>query len=130
VADPTDTTWRIALARDRLTAKLGELRRREARVRRLLSPISQLANPWLRIGVAAIIGYRLGRPDPSPAAVGPTPARSETLVRVIVRASLVAVAQAVVRRVVAELVAGRDESWGSASSDGHRLPLAVERPRA
>jgi hypothetical protein len=97
VADPTDTTSRIALARDHLTAKLGELRRREARVRRVLSRIRQFANPWLGIGVAAFIGYRLGRPDPTPAAVEPTPARSETLVRAVVRASLVAVAQAVVR---------------------------------
>jgi hypothetical protein len=60
--------------------------------------------------VAAFIGYRLGRPDPTSAAVESTPVRSETLVRAVVRASLVAVAQAVVRRVVAELVAGRDES--------------------
>jgi len=106
VADPTDTTSRIALARDSLTAKLGELRRREASVRTALSPIRHLANPWLRIGVATLIGYRLGRPDPVRAAVETTPARSETLFGAIVRASLVVVAQAVVRRVVVEFVAG------------------------
>jgi len=104
VVDPTDTTPRIALARDNLKAKLGELRRREARVRTVLSPMRHLANPWLRVGVAAVIGYRLGRAGPVRIAVEPTPARSETLLRSIVRASLVVVAQAVVRRAVAELV--------------------------
>jgi hypothetical protein len=105
VADPTDTASRIELARDGLTAKLGELRRREASVRAVLSPIRHLANPWLRIGVAAVIGYRLGRPGPVRAAVETAPARSETLLGAIVRASLIVVAQAVVRRVVVELVA-------------------------
>ena len=99
MADPTDTRSRIALARGQLTVKLGELRRREARVRTALSPLRHLANPWLRIGVAAVIGYRLGIPDPIPAA-GPVPARSESLVRAVVRASLVAVAQSVVRHLV------------------------------
>jgi hypothetical protein len=46
----TDTTSQIALARDHLTAKLGELQRREARVRMVLSPIRQFTNPWLRMG--------------------------------------------------------------------------------
>jgi hypothetical protein len=104
VADSTDTTSRIVLARDNLTAKLGELRRREARVRTVLSPIRHLANPWLRVGVAAFIGYRLGRPDPARAAVETPPVRSETLIGAMVRASLVMVAQAVVRRVVVEFV--------------------------
>jgi hypothetical protein len=124
VADPTDTTSRIALARDHLTVKLGELRRREARVRRVLSPIRQFANPWLRIGVAAFIGYRLGRPDPTPAAVEPTPARSETLVRAVVRASLVAIAQAVVRRIVAELVAGDVDASSVGPPAFRSTPLA------
>jgi hypothetical protein len=102
VADSIDTSSRIALARDHLTAKLGELRRREVRVRTVLSPFRHLANPWLRIGIAAVVGYRLGRPRPAPApdTAGLTPARSETLVRAVVRASLVAVAQSVVRRLV------------------------------
>lgn len=106
MVDPIDTTPRIALARDNLTVKLGELRRREARVRTVLSPIRHLANPWLYVGVAAVIGYRLGRAGPARAAIEPTLARSETLFRSIVRASLVVVAQAVVRRVVLELVEG------------------------
>jgi hypothetical protein len=98
VADPTDTASRIALARDNLTAKLGELRRREARVRVFLSPLRYLANPWLRVGVAAVIGYQLGRASPARAAVERVPAGPDTLIRSLVRASLVAVAQAVVRR--------------------------------
>lgn len=110
MTDPTDTTSRIALARHNFTAKLGELRRREASVRAVLSPIRHLANPWLRIGVAALIGYRLGRRHPVCAAIETTPARSaarsETLFGAIVRASLVVVAQAVVRRVLVELVEG------------------------
>jgi protein gp37 len=101
--DSTDTTSRIALARGNLTAKIGELRRREARVRTVLSPLRHLANPWLHVGAAALIGYRIGRPRPAPAAVATIAAGSETLLGAIVRASLVAVAQAVVRRVVAEV---------------------------
>jgi hypothetical protein len=107
MADPTDTASRIALAHDGLTTKLTELRRREARVRTVLSPIRHLANPWLRIGVAAFIGYRLGRPDPARASA---PARSETLLGAIVRASLVVVAQAAVRRVLVELIADGSEA--------------------
>jgi hypothetical protein len=105
---PTDTTSRIEQARDRLTAKLGELRRREESVRTVLSPIRHLANPWLRIGVAAFIGYRLGRRSPVPASALTPSVRSETLLGAVVRASLVVVAQAVVRRVVVELVEGGD----------------------
>jgi hypothetical protein len=104
VADSTDTTSRIALARDSLAVKLAELRRREEHVRTVLSPIGQLWNPWLRVGVAALVGYRLGRPSPLRAAVATAPAQPETLIHAIVRASLVVVAQAVVRRVVVQLV--------------------------
>ena len=102
MADPTtDPASRVALAREHLTVKLGELRRREASVRTMLSPLRHLANPWLRVGMAAFIGYRLGRPGPRAAAVGPTPAGPETLLRAVVRASLVVLAQAAMRRVVA-----------------------------
>jgi hypothetical protein len=112
VADPTDTASRIALAHDGLTSKLTELRRREARVRTVLSPIRHLANPWLRIGVAALIGYRLGRSGP---ARETEPARSETLLGAIVRASLIVVAQAAVRRVLVELIADGVEPLSAAS---------------
>jgi hypothetical protein len=107
VADLTDTASRIALAHDGLTTKLTELRRREARVRTALSPIRHLANPWLRIGVAALIGYRFGRPGPAREAA---PACAETLLGAIVRASLVVVAQAAVRRVLVELIADGAEA--------------------
>jgi hypothetical protein len=102
MVDTTETTSRIALARGNLTAKIGELRRREQRVRTALSPIRHLANPWLRVAAAAFIGYRLGRPGSARAAAKVTAAPSDTLFGAIVRASLVVVAQAVVRRVVAE----------------------------
>jgi hypothetical protein len=124
VADPTDTGSRIALARDSLTAKLRELRRREASVRTVLSPIRHLANPWLRIGVAALIGYRLGRPDPVRAAVETAPARSDTLFGAIVRASLIVVAQVVVRRVVVDLVADEVEASGAGPSAYRGAPAA------
>ena len=102
MADPTDAASRITLARDNLTAKLGELRRREARVRVFLSPARYLANPWLRVGLAAVIGYQLGRAGPARAAVAYAPG-PDTLIRSLVRAGLVAVAQAVVRRVGSRL---------------------------
>jgi hypothetical protein len=102
VTDPTDTASRIALARAHLTAKLAELRRREAQVRTALSPIGYLGNPWLRVGLAAVIGYRLGRPAPVRMAVDTRPARADTLIHALVRASLVVVAQAIVRRMVDE----------------------------
>jgi hypothetical protein len=101
MVDTTEPTSRIALARGNLTAKIGELRQRAERVRTVLSPIRHLANPWLRVAAAAFIGYRLGRPG-SARAAKVTAAPSDTLFGAIVRASLVVVAQAVVRRIVAE----------------------------
>lgn len=104
MVDPTDNPSRIALARDNLTAKLGELRRREARVRAVLSPVRHLASPWLYVGIAAVVGYRLGRPDPIPRSIEIAPARRETVVHAIVRASVVAIAQALARRAMARIV--------------------------
>jgi len=94
----------MALARDNLAAKLGELRRREAHVRAVLSPVRYLANPWLHVGIAVVVGYRLGRPDPTADSVETAPARRETVVHAIVRASVVAIAQALARRVLVRLV--------------------------
>jgi hypothetical protein len=71
-------------------------------VRTALSPIRYLANPWVRIGIAAVIGYRLGRPSGSRAGLETAPAGVETLTHAIVRASLVTLAQAFVRRAVDE----------------------------
>jgi len=104
VVDTTDNSSRIALARDNLTAKLGELRRREAHVRAVLSPVRYLANPWLHVGIAAVVGYRLGRPDPIAGSVETAPARRETVIDAIVRASLVAIAQALARRAMVRIV--------------------------
>jgi hypothetical protein len=104
VVDPTDNSSRIALARDNLTAKLGELRRREKHVRAVLSPVRYLANPWLYVGIAAVVGYRLGRPGPIPAAVDTAPARRETVAHAIVRASMIAIGQALARRALVRIV--------------------------
>jgi hypothetical protein len=124
VGDLTDTASRIALARDHLTEKLDELRRREVHVRTVLSPIRHLANPWLRVGVAVLVGYRLGRPAPIRAAVATVPAASETLIHAVVRASLVAVAQAVVRRVVVELIDRTVDTSSAGPPARHGAPLA------
>jgi len=97
MTDP-NVTSRIAVAHGNLTAKLTELRRRETRVRTALAPIRHLANPWVRIGIAAVIGYRLGRPSRSRARLETAPAGVETLTHAVVRASLIALAQAFVRR--------------------------------
>jgi hypothetical protein len=99
-----DNASRIALARDNLTVKLTELRRREKHVRAALSPVRHLANPWLYVGMAAAAGYRLGRPGPVHAAVAAQPARRETVAHAVIRASMVAIAQALVRRALVRLV--------------------------
>ena len=104
MADLTDNASRIALARDGLTAKLGELRRRESHVRTVLSPIRHLANPWLHVAIAVVVGYRLGRPGVTDSTVETTPVRHETLIQVIVRASAVALAQALARGAIVRLV--------------------------
>lgn len=124
MVDLTDTASRIALARDNLTEKLGELRRREVHVRTVLSPIRHLANPWLRVGVAVLVGYRLGRPAAIRAAAATMPAPSETLIRAIVRASLVAVTQAVVRRIVVELADRAVDTSSAGPAATHGEPLA------
>lgn len=91
----------ITLARDNLTAKLTELRRREAHVRTAVAPLRYLANPWLHLGIAAVIGYRLGRPSRT-APVAAVPAGGETLTHAIVRAGLVAITQAFVSRALVD----------------------------
>lgn len=104
MADSTDNASRIALARDNLSAKLGELRRRESHVRTVLSPIRHLANPWLHVAIAAAVGYRLGRPGRAASTLAAPPARPETVIHAIVRAGAVAIAQAVARGAIARLV--------------------------
>src|SRR5689334_8861247 len=101
----TDTATRIGVAHDELTAKLTELRRRETAVRTQLSPLRYLASPWLYVGIAAFVGYRLGRP--SPRAEVSVPAQDETIAHAVVRASVIAVAQALVRHAVVALVEER-----------------------
>jgi hypothetical protein len=101
----TDTTSRIAVAHDNLTAKLSELRRRETSVRAQLSPIRYLASPWLYVAIAGLVGYRLGRPGTRQvvlAAAPAVPAQAETITHAIVRATVVAAAQALVRRAVSQ----------------------------
>jgi hypothetical protein len=98
-------TSRISQAHENLTAGLDELRRRETRFVGAWAPIRGLGNPWIRFGLAALVGYRLGRPRCNHDV--PVSARGETLTHAIVRAGAIVIAQAVVRRAVGALV---DES--------------------
>ncbi len=59
-----DPQARIVRARADLAEKLGELRRREEKVRDSIAPVrhlQHLASPWVRIGLAALAGLALGR---------------------------------------------------------------------
>jgi hypothetical protein len=106
----TDTASRIVVAHDQLTAKLAELRRRETLMRSQLSPIRYLASPWLYVAIAGLVGYRLGRPGARSlpvAAPRPAPVRAESMTHAVVRASVVAAAQALVGRAVLSLVSER-----------------------
>lgn len=96
---------RISQAHEHLTAGLDELRRRETRFVGAWAPIRGLGNPWVRLGLATFVGYRLGRPRCNHDVPAATSARGETLTHAIVRAGAIVIAQAVVRRVVGALVA-------------------------
>lgn len=52
---------RIAEARAKLSGRLAELDRRVENVKHNLDPASWLRNPWARVGVAAGLGFLLGR---------------------------------------------------------------------
>jgi len=99
----TDPDHSIALARSNLTAKLAELRLRESQARSAIAPLRYLANPWLHLGIAAFVGYRLGRPG-HPAAPRVETPREHTITRTIIRAGVVAAAEAIVRRLAVALV--------------------------
>jgi hypothetical protein len=106
----TDSDHSIERARSNLTAKLAELRRRESHARNAIAPLRYLANPWLHLGIAAFVGYRLGRPqarsNERAALIAPTVSmpRAQTLTGTIVRAGIVALTEAIVRRVAVALV--------------------------
>src|SRR5215210_6208792 len=97
----TDPAQSITLARSNLTAKLAELRRRESNARSTIAPLRYLASPWLHLGIAAFVGYRLGRPHTIAAAALPS---APTITSTIVRAGVVALGEAIVRRVAIALV--------------------------
>ncbi|MFT3692018.1 MAG: hypothetical protein QM831_02670 [Kofleriaceae bacterium] len=60
VVDDEDPNLRIARARESLTEKLDELRRREAKVRATVAPVRHLANPWVQLGIALAAGLFFG----------------------------------------------------------------------
>ena len=105
-----DAQGRIVLARRNLTSKLAELRKRETRVREAISPMRHLGNPWLRLGLAALVGYRLGRrPRTAPAAPAARTGlelvpRQDSLMQGIIRAGAIAVTTAIMRHLAEEFV--------------------------
>ena len=89
---------RIAIAREGLIEKLGELRRRGTRARALLRPSRYLDNPWLRLGVGIALGYAIRARRAAHHALPAAPAAREDVVVEIVKTGVVALAKAVVRR--------------------------------
>jgi ElaB/YqjD/DUF883 family membrane-anchored ribosome-binding protein len=57
----SETDPRVEAARERLGDKLNELKRRAHRAKEILTPASYLANPWVRLAIAAAAGFALGR---------------------------------------------------------------------
>lgn len=51
---------RIAEARHNLTTRLSELERRVDDVKQRIDPRSWFDSPWVRVGVAAALGFALG----------------------------------------------------------------------
>jgi ElaB/YqjD/DUF883 family membrane-anchored ribosome-binding protein len=54
---------RIAEARQNLSVRLSELDRRVDFMRHRIDPRGWLENPWARVGVAAAVGFALGRSE-------------------------------------------------------------------
>lgn len=81
--------------RQRLGARLHGLHRRVMYVRAMISPRTYIANPWLRLGAAAVVGYRLGRPNPTTRALG-----DETVLDALLRTVMVNVTTSAIRDVI------------------------------
>ncbi len=62
---------RIATSERGLVEKLHELQRRARRAKTLLSPSTYLDNPWVRFGLAATVGYLVGRGRSETRVLGP-----------------------------------------------------------
>jgi hypothetical protein len=93
---------KIADVRRDLTEKLEELQRRGTRARAALSPSTYLRNPWLRIGLGFVVGYAIGHRTSSEGAGSEHATRlaGSSLVRGVVRASLLAAFEALLREAV------------------------------
>jgi hypothetical protein len=104
VTDTSAAQHRIAVSRDRLAAKIAELRKRETRVRVAIAPIRHLASPWLRLGLAAFVGYRLGRRAPTGNPGVALIPRAPSLVGELLRAGAMTVAASIMRRVADEII--------------------------
>lgn len=92
-----------------MVQKLGELRRRGARAKQLLSPSRYLDNPWVRLGAGVAVGFTLGLlrrgggPPQHLLAGEVAPAAPRPVVGSLLRFGLSALARAAVDRVVTEL---------------------------
>ena len=91
-----ETNRKIEELRTSLTEKLGELHRRATSAKETLSPWHHWKNPWVRIGIGAVIGFAVGRRRPAEART------HESLVHSIVRAGLSAAAAVLVTRSLAK----------------------------
>jgi hypothetical protein len=102
MSDP-EMDRKIEQLRRDLTEKLGELRRRAADAKLVLSPSTYWRSPQIRIAIGFAIGFAIGARRPAAAEVG----AREGLLRAIVRTGLCAAASALVTR---SLSPSRDSS--------------------
>ncbi len=107
MADHTDTNARIAAARDRLAAKLAELQHRVTAARELVSPATYLANPWVRFGLGAAVGFLIGR-APKRLTTGAPATADEGIVRATLRTTLISLASSFVSRAINQVVERRE----------------------
>jgi hypothetical protein len=50
----------VDVLRANLDEKLAELKRRAVHAKEVLTPATYLQNPWVRIGIAAAVGFAIG----------------------------------------------------------------------
>jgi len=62
---------RAAISERGLVDKLRELQRRARVAKTMLSPSTYLDNPWVRFGLAATVGYLVGRGRSESQVLGP-----------------------------------------------------------
>ncbi|MBA3540479.1 MAG: hypothetical protein H0T79_12790 [Deltaproteobacteria bacterium] len=89
----TETALKIDELRQNLNEKLGELHRRANHTKDVLTPSTYWKNPWVRVGIAAALGFVVGdlRRRPSERTY-------EGMTHAVLRAGLATAASALVAR--------------------------------